>query len=109
MLYTSSKRTFLDKVHVPKKIKCVSPCCDFKISYMFAIFMMMMVDMVILVRYIITIWEMGRYKEDYPESVKFEVQFKTALLGLMIFTEGVLIIRFKLFDFCKLAYALRIV
>ena len=109
LLYTNTKRTFLDKVNVPRKIKCVSPCCYFKISYMCAVFMMMMVDITILVRYFVTLWEMDYYSEDYPESVKIEVKFKTALLALMVFIEGVMIIKYKLFGFCKVAYALRIV
>lgn len=73
LLYTNTKRTFLDKVSVPRKIKCISPCFDIKISYMCAVFMMMMVDITILVRYFITIWEMDKYAADYPESVKIEV------------------------------------
>ena len=73
LLHTNTKRTFLDKVYVPRKIKCVSPCFDCKISYMFAVFMMMMVDIVILARYIITILEMSWYEEDYPDSVRIEV------------------------------------
>ena len=45
----------------------------------------MMVDATILIRYLITIWEMDKYSDDYPESVRVEVVFKTALLFIMIF------------------------
>ena len=76
---------------------------------MFAVFMMMMVDIVIFVRYLITMWEMKWYAEDYPESVAFEVHFKTILLAVMIFIEGILIIKYKIFGACKAAYALRVV
>ena len=62
----------------------------------------------IFVKYLIQISEMHTYKEDYPQVVAFEVIFKTVICLIMIFSEGVLVFRLRIFKACKAAYAFKL-
>ena len=69
---------------------------------------MLMIDLVILFRYLIQIGEMHWYAADYPQSVEIEVIVKTILVVIIILVEGIFIIKLKYYDACKLAYALKL-
>lgn len=97
----------LDKIKVPRKIRC-SICCHFKLSYLCAVFLMCMIDLVFLFRYVMTIREWYVYAADYPESVRKEVIASTVLNSVIAFIEGVFVCGFKFYSACKLAYALKL-
>ena len=48
------------------------------------------------------------YKEDYPQIVAIQNSVKTALISIMVFIEGYFVLRKKIFNFCKMLYALKI-
>ena len=48
------------------------------------------------------------YKEDYPPIIAVQNSVKTTLITLMAFIEGFFVLRKKIFNFCKMLYALKI-
>lgn len=69
---------------------------------------MVVIDFVILVKYIIQISEMHSYKEDYPQVVAAEVILKTIICWVMVMVEGLLIFKLRIFKACKVAYGLKL-
>lgn len=53
LLNFRNKRTFLDRISVPRKIRVKCPCCKIKWSYMFCLFCIVVIDFCILVKYFI--------------------------------------------------------
>ena len=92
-IMTIKKRSFLDRIDVPRKIRLKCPCCKLKWSYMFCIFLIAIIDLMVFIKYLIQISEMYTYKEDFPQVVAFEVIIKAIISLSMVATEGVFILR----------------
>lgn len=76
---------------------------------MFCIFLIVIIDLVIFVKYLIQISEIRIYKEDYPNVVKYEIILKSLICWLSVVVEGILIFKMRIFKACKAAYAIKLV
>lgn len=80
-----------------------------KWSFIFCIFLIVLIDLMVFVKYLIQIQEMGQFKEDYPEVIAYEVILKTIICLFLLLTEGILVFRLRIFKACKAAYALKLI
>ena len=58
VLRANPKRTFLDRVKVPRKFAIKMLCCKFRVSFYYCLFNVFLIDLFILVKDIIQIVEM---------------------------------------------------
>ena len=60
---------------------------------MFCIFLIVIIDLMVFIKYLIQISEMHTYKEDYPQVVASEVIIKAVISLSMLAIEGVFVLR----------------
>jgi len=53
--------------------------------------------------------EMAVYQEDYPQVVAIELCLKTIICTFLLLFEAWFILKKKLFNFCKVTYALKLI
>jgi hypothetical protein len=53
ILKLKAKRSYLDRVKVPRKIRIRCPCCKLKWSYIFCLFIIVTIDFCLLGKYLI--------------------------------------------------------
>lgn len=66
LLHVQAKRSYLDKLRIPKKVRIETLCCKVKASYLFCMLGLTIIDFFVLLKYILQIVEMAVYKSDYP-------------------------------------------
>ena len=69
VILTSSDRTCLDRVSVPRRFACASPCCKFGLTYFTCLFVVMVFDFFNTARYIGMTVESSIYGKNYPVVV----------------------------------------
>lgn len=112
LLESNPKRGFLDSIKIPRKIRCKNTRCryfDIKFSFLFCVFIVIMIDLVISVLHFFQWIEMFTYKHDYPKVVAIDNMVKFAMCFTMFLIEWQLILKRYWFNFCKLTYALKLI
>ena len=109
LLRIRSKRTWLDKLSIPKKIRVKTPCFKMKVSFLFCIFVMSIIDFFILFKYVLEFRESRAYPVDFPQIVLFQIWFKGLLLLALVILEGFGILYKHMFSICKVAYFLKVI
>lgn len=92
---------------MPRKLRLRTPCCRFKVSYLFCALVVTLIDFFILLKYVLQFWEMKAYSEDYPVRVAVPVVVKFIILFALFGIEG-LVLRRKQFQLCKGLYGLKL-
>ena len=79
LMYINSKRSFLDRLKIPKKLRLKNYCCRLKSSFYCCMFMMWVIDAFVLLKYMVMFAEMAIYTDQYPWLVALDVSFKAFL------------------------------
>ena len=79
LMYVSNKRSFLDRMKIPKKIRLKNCCCRMKMSYYCCLFIFWIIDTSVLIKYFIMFGENIVWSDDYPYLVTLDVAFKAIL------------------------------
>ena len=109
LLFVKPRRSFLDRVRIPKKIKCkLSRKLRMDMTYIYCVFLIAIVDFFTLFKTICLISEHTEYNEDYPAVVALDIYGKLVIHGVLFAIECYFILSKHNFNFCKAAYALKL-
>lgn len=111
ILTSQPKRGWLDRIKVPRKFRVKNRFCDWKLSFMFFLIFVAIIDFAVLIKQTIQLVEMKYYAESYPSLIAFDNIIKFCIIFLLLIVEKFLILRKPPsgFKFCKVAYALKII
>lgn len=107
LMYVNSKRSFLDMIRIPKKLRLKNCLCRVRSSFYCIMFILWIIDTAVLIKFIIMFAEMAIYSEDYPWMVKLDIIVKALLQICLVLVEGIFIIKNKQFQFCKATYGIK--
>ena len=66
LMNAPKERNCFDRMHLPKKLKIITPCCKIRASFIICMLGVAVIDAIILLRYLIQVSEIVVYQEDYP-------------------------------------------
>lgn len=76
LLQIEYRRTFLERVTIPKEIKCANCICKCRLSLYFCLFVIFMIDTFVLIKYVAMFSDKVIYSDDYPTLVLGSVIIK---------------------------------
>lgn len=109
LLFVKPRRSFLDRVRIPKKIKCkLTRSLSMDMTYIYCVFLIAIVDFFALFKTICLISEHSEYSQDYPTVVAIDVYAKLVIHLALFAIECYFILNKHNFAYCKTAYALKL-
>jgi hypothetical protein len=78
----------LERVNIPRKFICSNCICKFKLTLFFCLFVVVIIDCFLLLKYLVMFIEFLTYKEDYPILVALDVFFKGVIQLTLVVLEG---------------------
>ena len=93
ILSVPKKRTYLDRIRVPKNFTLRNCLCKMRLTFYFCLFIIVIIDFFLTLKGIIMLIERFRYLENYPNLVFIDVLLKFLLHGTCLVIEWVLVLR----------------
>jgi len=81
------KRSWIERLKVPKKFRIKNCCCQLKATLYFCFFIMTIIDVLVLVKYIVMFTELIVYKSSYPWLVTFDISIKAAIQVFIVWIQ----------------------
>lgn len=92
ILSVPKKRTYLDRIRVPKNFTLRNCICKMKLTFYFCLFIIVIIDFFLTLKGAIMLIERFRYRENYPFLVFIDVLLKFFLHGACLLIEGILVL-----------------
>lgn len=109
LLQVEPNRTCLERLSIPKRLRCRNKCCKCNLSWYFCLMIITIIDIFLLLKYIAMIIEMLVYKQNYPVLIMSTVLVKFVIQASIVGIQSNVVFKNKMFSYSKSTYGLKFV
>lgn len=79
LLQIEANRTYLDRISIPKRLRCRNKCCKCNLTFYFCLMVICIIDVAMLLKYVAMLAEMQVYSKNYPVLIMINTLIKLVI------------------------------
>jgi len=109
LLQIEARRTYLDRISIPKRLRCRNKCCKCNLTFYFCLMVISIIDVALLLKFVAMLAEMYVYNKNYPVLAMIDILIKFVIQLAIVFVETIYLFQKQSFSLSKITYGLKFV